>query len=230
MGSNTASRSNSAVVREGRTWSTSTANQPTSNQSLLQQGIHPINKLKRNPALNRIKWKTASQDAARSASSVVEDEHLKRRESIYFGKNIRTSMWWLYRRPEEITILDDFMTVENTYRLEPKSGCKFLASKVEDVLQEIIGTHGDYLKKKMAADGAGELVQFLAETIKIRVKSLEFDRYRLIAHIQMGTSSPHDLIIASRCLWNPETDSYVTATIRVGNIFLVLTVYGVFLD
>ena len=243
---------NGSEVREGRTWSTSTVPQQkvqvretrswttTSNTSnpraIAKQGMHPVNKLKRIPTQNRLKLNLATQGTFGSASSVNgedKDDRLKRRESLYFGKSIRTAMWWLYRRPEETSpSTSDFLTIENTYRLEPKPGCKFLASKVENVLRDIVATHGakDFLKLDMVSEGAGDFVQFLAESIKIRVKSLEFDRYRIITHIQMGTSSTHDLLIASRCLWNVDTDTYVTATIRAGKTFVVLTVYGVYLD
>ena len=214
-----------AEVREGRTWSTTS----TSYQSTTQQGVHPVNKVKRRQTQNRLKLNIGAGGVS-STSSEDKEENLKRRDSLYFGKNIRTAMWWLYRRPKETADEFEHIPIENTYRVEPRSGCKFLTGKVEEILQDIMATHGDFLKLKMVSEGAGDFSQFLAETVKVRVKSLEFERYRLITLVQMGTSSGHDLVVASRCLWNPETDTYATATFRVGNTFVVLTVFGVYFE
>ena len=215
-----------AEVREGRTWSTTSV---TSYQSTIHQGLHPVSKVKRRQTQNRLKLNAAAGGVS-STSSDDREEHSKRRESLYFGKNIRTAMWWLYKRPEETADESDYTPIENTYRVEPRSGCKFLTTKVEEILQDIMSTHGDFLKLKMVSEGAGDFSQFLAETIKVRVKSLEFERYRLMTMVQMGTSTGHDLVVASRCLWNPETDTFATVTFRVGNTFVVLTVFGVYFE
>lgn len=223
-------------VREGRAWST-VSNQSTSMISMKSQPVPVSRRLKRQESQMRLKWNSASQTnlaggSQYSSTDAGNDESHKRRESLYFGKHVRTAMWWLYRRPEELAAArseDTTITEENTYQIKPKSRCRFSTTKVEEILHDAMRTHGDFLKLKIA-EGAGDFIQFLATNIKERIKALEFDRYRLIVHVQMGSSMKQDLMIASRCIWNVETDTFANVTFRMGDSVVVITVYGIYLD
>ena len=67
-------------------------------------------------------------------------------------------------------------------------------------------------------------------TIKAKTKQLEFTRYKLITHVVIGQDTDHSVEVASRCLWNPTTDNFATATFRNDSLYAVAMVFGIYMD
>ena len=72
----------------------------------------------------------------------------------------------------------------------------------------------------------------LAELIKERVKSLQFDRYKIVVEVSIGSKgdSVPGTFIASQGLWNSSTDGFASKTFVNGTVFAVATVYGVYTE
>lgn len=118
---------------------------------------------------------------------------------------------------------------ENTYRMEPNEDRKFRAgSKVHDATYSILESYlGDAIYD---AERTPELTKDLTELIKKRVKEMDFERYKLVVSLIMGEDTGQGLEMASRFLWNTNTDNYVTVTYKNGKLFAVATIYGVFFE
>ncbi|NWH42755.1 TC1D4 protein, partial [Fregata magnificens] len=118
--------------------------------------------------------------------------------------------------------------LENTYRMQPDKGCKFDAGRVQRVLEgALAGTLGTTV---YSPQGSAPLAQSLAELLRNRAKEVVPPRYKLVCHVLLGQQGQQSLLVASRALWNPESDSFASATFSNTSLFAVATVHGVYFE
>lgn len=116
--------------------------------------------------------------------------------------------------------------IENTYRMEPKR--KFPQREVREIIKNSL----EALLGALTYSGSefGFLTKLLSSRIMEQVKSLNIERYKLVCVVNVGSKHNQGLRVASRCLWNPDSDTHVTASIENGTLFAVATVYGVYFE
>ncbi|NWU95525.1 TC1D4 protein, partial [Upupa epops] len=118
--------------------------------------------------------------------------------------------------------------LENTYRMQPDEGCKFSAWQVQRVLERALtsalGT------TVYSPQGSALLVQSLVELLQSQVKEVVPPRYKLICQVLLGEQGSQSLLVASQALWDPENDSFTSATFSNASLFAVATVHGVYFE
>ena len=77
---------------------------------------------------------------------------------------------------------------------------------------------------------SGVLAQTLADSIKKAVKGLGYPRYKLVTSVFVGQSAGQDVVVASRCTWNTDTDNSAVVHYKDGDLYVVATVFGVYFD
>ena len=116
-------------------------------------------------------------------------------------------------------------TFENTYRQEPKN--HFPEIKVKAVLNEV-------LEKLKSHTYSPTHSPFLAKLLSTRVlenvKRLNIERYKIVCLVTIGSKASQGLRIASRCLWNDQLDTVVSAIFKTKDFFAVGTVYGIYYE
>ncbi|NWS71876.1 TC1D4 protein, partial [Crotophaga sulcirostris] len=118
--------------------------------------------------------------------------------------------------------------LENTYRMRPDEGCKFDAGQVQQVLEgALAGTLGTTV---YTPQGSALLAQSLAELLRSRVKEVVPPRYKVVCHVLLGQQGQQSLLVASRALWDPESDSFASTTFSNSSLFAVATVHGVYFE
>ena len=123
-------------------------------------------------------------------------------------------------------IQDAMSETENTYRVTPE--VPFSTSKVRKLVNEILKErlqHVTYEPRR-----AKELCMSLSDELKMRVKQLGFNRHKLVCHVLITSGSKKSLSVASRFLWDPSADSYVTVSYEGLDSVTIVTLYGVFLE
>ncbi|XP_031410787.1 tctex1 domain-containing protein 4 [Meleagris gallopavo] len=118
--------------------------------------------------------------------------------------------------------------LENTYRMRPEEGCRFNAGRVQRVLERALarvlgGT-------AYSPQGSTVLVQSLAELLRGQVKEVVPPRYKLVCHVLLGQHSQQSMLVASQALWDPESDSFASASFCNASLFAVATVHGVYFE
>ncbi|NXL14866.1 TC1D4 protein, partial [Setophaga kirtlandii] len=140
---------------------------------------------------------------------------------------------WMLHRRVSFSGLPIFQPIlktrlENTYRMGPDKGCKFNAERVQRVLE---GTLACALGTTVySAQGSALLAQSLTELLQNQAKEVVPPRYKLVCHVVLGQQGQQSLLVASRGLWDPETDSFASATFSNTSLFAVATVYGVYFE
>ncbi|XP_065596239.1 dynein light chain Tctex-type 4 [Cyrtonyx montezumae] len=118
--------------------------------------------------------------------------------------------------------------LENTYRMRPEEGCRFNAGRVQRVLEgTLTGVLGD---TTYSPEGSVALVQSLAELLRGRAKEVVPPRYKLVCQVLLGQHAQQGMLVGSRALWDPETDSFASASFCNASLFAVATVHGVYFE
>jgi len=128
------------------------------------------------------------------------------------------------RRSSSIAASNVHVEKEPTYRMAPTK--KFSASHVNDVLKEFVNDrlqgyryHGKFAKN---------LARVLGDEVKDKIKSLHYDRYKIVCTVILGELKDQDMVISSRCAWDVKTDNSVSYTHKTRQYFCNINVFGVY--
>ena len=123
---------------------------------------------------------------------------------------------------------------ENTYRLGPDESKKFHAYMFDSNISELVREKLNNWEKANGAYGNGKSVEHLTmeliESIRREVKNLSLPRYRIVTHVVVGENANQDVRVTSRCLWNTDTDNYVTLSHRTKHLWASVVIYAVYFD
>ncbi|XP_030052879.1 tctex1 domain-containing protein 1 isoform X2 [Microcaecilia unicolor] len=104
-----------------------------------------------------------------------------------------------------------------------KPNHKIRLSALQKLLEE-------YLPQKLADVTYGpklgsELTKQVAEELKQMVKSLVPLRYKVLIFVALAEKGQEDLLVVSRCLWDPHADSCVSHNYTNGSLCCVACVF-----
>lgn len=119
------------------------------------------------------------------------------------------------------------MPKEPTYRMEPLK--KFQPKKVEDAIKEVVGERIND-KTEYNPRISKMLTRVISEEVKQKVKSLNFDRYKLVCMVTIGEKRDQTMLCTSRCIWDTRFDSYSAYTFENPRMFCTVTVYGIYAE
>ena len=179
--------------------------------------------------------------SATSSDSCGPSDRSSKRQSIAESKSDAPSLYALFatkrlvsrfaekmaaKRAEQ-AVGDDTLAQEPTYQLQPKIKltCATLAGVVKEVADAQLHHLSSYSAKKCAL-----VSKVLSEEIKDKVKSLGFERYKLVCLVTLGENKSQGVYVVSRCSWDANQDNYVTYNWKKENIFCTITVYGLYFE
>ena len=68
----------------------------------------------------------------------------------------------------------------------------------------------------------------LTELIRNRVKELNYERYKMVCIVNIGSFQEQSMRITSRCLWDTDTDTFVSVTFQNKSLYANAMVYGLY--
>lgn len=68
----------------------------------------------------------------------------------------------------------------------------------------------------------------LSESIKTKVKSMKFPRYKFVAMVTISSKSSQSMTVSSQCVWNAGMDTFSTGTYSNSSLMAVATVFAIF--
>uniref|UniRef100_A0A3B3TZE4 Dynein light chain Tctex-type family member 5 n=1 Tax=Poecilia latipinna TaxID=48699 RepID=A0A3B3TZE4_9TELE len=75
-----------------------------------------------------------------------------------------------------------------------------------------------------------EMTLTLCEVIRTRVKELMIPRYKTVILVHIGQLNGQGMQISSRCLWDPNFDTFVSHSFKNTSLFCSATVYGIYFE
>ena len=118
--------------------------------------------------------------------------------------------------------------LENTYRLGPSDKEKFNVSRVQRLVTDILFNHLENVKYDPAR--CKDLSLQLSDEIKTRLKSIVHKRYKLIVNLTIGQNLGNSVIVASRSLWNTDTDNGCTVQYKNNSLYAIATIFAAYYD
>ncbi|XP_047395728.1 dynein light chain Tctex-type 5 [Sciurus carolinensis] len=116
--------------------------------------------------------------------------------------------------------------MENTYQLGPTK--HFPVVTVNHILKDVLT---NYLQEEeYEPELCRQMTKTISEVIKARVKELMIPRYKLIVIIHIGQLNGQSILIGSRCLWDPKSDTVSSYVFRNSSLFALANVYAVYFE
>ncbi|XP_030062753.1 dynein light chain Tctex-type 4 [Microcaecilia unicolor] len=167
-------------------------------------------------------------------SSILSNPNapFSRRSSVSMGMGKRLSLGpWMHHGRISFSGLPLYQPImeiqyDNTYRMVPEEGCKFNASRVQQVLETILSSR--LCNTTYNPVTTGQLAQSLTDLIRSTVKDLLPPRYKLVCNVIVGQMGNQGLRVASRCLWDHENDNFASATYTNTSLFAVAMAHGLY--
>ncbi|XP_041977289.1 dynein light chain Tctex-type 5-like [Aricia agestis] len=114
----------------------------------------------------------------------------------------------------------------NTYQLS--SFKPFDVTLVKAAVEHSLDDH--FSDHTYHAQASPALALRVASEILKKIKSMAFNRYRIIAVVSVGQRRAQSFVNAVSFLWDHERDTYVDVHKETPSAFIQVTVFGVYLD
>lgn len=114
----------------------------------------------------------------------------------------------------------------NTYKMQPDEDKRFKCKDVTDIIDHVLEERLKGLSYD--PDKCRFLLPSIADEIKEQVKQLGFDRFKLVCLVTIGELHNQGVRVASRCLWNTETDRMATSSFCKNDLFASAVVFGIY--
>ncbi|XP_077981124.1 dynein light chain Tctex-type 5-B-like [Glandiceps talaboti] len=116
--------------------------------------------------------------------------------------------------------------LEPTFQLGPER--KFPVSKVKHILMDVLESY--LAEEKYEPELCRQMTKTISEVVKARVKDLLVKRYKVIVLIHIGQLKDQGMKMGSRCLWDPNNDTFSSYEFTNNSLFAVGNVYGVYYE
>ncbi|XP_072307255.1 dynein light chain Tctex-type 5-B-like [Eucyclogobius newberryi] len=128
---------------------------------------------------------------------------------------------------EDSSLHDDTaLPTENTYQLGPSK--RHSVPVLTDILADVLTSHLQH--KTYEYKWSREMTQTLCEVIRERVKELMIPRYKTIVEVNIGQVSGQGVQVSSRCLWDPNNDTFAVFSFQNTSLFCVAAVYVAYVE
>lgn len=118
--------------------------------------------------------------------------------------------------------------LENTYQLEPNEDNVFIPKKAENIIRETFDSRLQHVKYDSVRSKI--LAKDLATIVNTKIKDLEIPRYKTVSSVTIIENKGQGLKIATRCIWNTDTDNYATYTYTNQSLIAIGHVHAVYYD
>ncbi|XP_032421179.1 dynein light chain Tctex-type 5 [Xiphophorus hellerii] len=116
--------------------------------------------------------------------------------------------------------------IPNTYQLGPNK--PFPITTISHILKEEI-THR-LRDVRYDPVRSREMTLTLCEVIRTRMKEFMIARYKTVILVHIGQLNGQGMQISSRCLWDPNFDTFVSHSFKNTSLFCSATVYGIYFE
>lgn len=112
-------------------------------------------------------------------------------------------------------------------RSDKRDQISFKSHEIEHVTQQILMKYLD--DKEYEASECKCFSQLISAKILEELKQMGFEHYKMVAIVSIGNMKERPGIhFGSRCLWNKNTDNFVSVKYSTTSLFAVAMVYGMY--
>ncbi len=111
-----------------------------------------------------------------------------------------------------------------TFQLRPAK--LFNVPKVREVIKEVF--ENEFYNSDVITIPTNLLCKNLTEAIKMKTRRLNYDRYKIIVHVFMGTKDNLTMKVTSRCVWDERWDNYADYMYEAKDYYILGVVHGIY--
>ena len=177
-------------------------------------------------------FQAPSEPTRRRTTSVLSESAPKvspaNRSSLSIFRLVAATRTWQRLAKRKRESFPPPVKYENTYQLEPDAHSKFSPARVEAILKDVLESRLKNISydpeqcRRVATD--------LVSVIKSRTKTCGFRRYKLVCNVLIMENKGQGTHVASRGLFNTDTDSFAAYTYRNATLIAVAHVYGLYFE
>lgn len=127
---------------------------------------------------------------------------------------------------------------ENTYRIGPSEGKKFSDSRVRSAVSDLLerkfskNDPATESRREYRANEAVLLSKEISREVLAYLKTTvpQYPNYKYVVQTVVGQVRGQGCRIASRCLWDKESDSSVSVTYQTSSMFITVMVFGCYYE
>ncbi|XP_011639073.1 tctex1 domain-containing protein 2-like isoform X1 [Pogonomyrmex barbatus] len=112
------------------------------------------------------------------------------------------------------------------YQIRPHLHEKFKPLSAKEIIHDVL--FDQLAMKSYDAQAAAQWTKDIADIIEIKIKELQFKRYKYIVNVVLGQQHGAGIKIGTRCIWDAEADTYAYDSFINDTIFCVAIVYAVY--
>ncbi|XP_006813345.1 dynein light chain Tctex-type protein 2B-like [Saccoglossus kowalevskii] len=127
-------------------------------------------------------------------------------------------------RPEPKMI----MKLDNTYKTEPDPNNRFNHSRVKTMLRNVLTR--ELADEVYDAKTASLMATRLSDTIKHKVKLMDFQRHKVVVHVMITSTSGQGIKVSSLQLWDTKTDNFASESFQNSSLSAIAIVYAVYYE
>jgi hypothetical protein len=114
----------------------------------------------------------------------------------------------------------------NTFSLRPQPHKKFKPHEVKAEVRKILVQKLE--GQEYNPDNIQNISKEIADSVRDRVRSMEYDRYKLVVNCVIGEQRGEGLRLGCRCFWDSDSDNYAEEVFTNKQLFAVVTVFGLY--
>ncbi|KAH9512396.1 Tctex1 domain-containing protein 2 [Bulinus truncatus] len=118
------------------------------------------------------------------------------------------------------------VAIQNTYIIRPNYSQKFRPANVKELIHTVLGEK--LTGVTYSSEDSTALTKDIADTIKFKLKELNYDRYKFIVQVVIGEQRGEGVKVGCRCFWDSDTDNYAQDIFMNETLFCVAAAYGIF--
>ena len=115
--------------------------------------------------------------------------------------------------------------LENTFKTDPDRF--FPYCKARKIIEKVLSSLEEV---QYSSDGCAKLATELSDQIRIQVKQVSPPRYKVSVIVHVGERDDQALVMGSRCLWNPDFDTFTSASFKSPSLFAVGLVFACYFE
>ena len=125
---------------------------------------------------------------------------------------------------------------DQQYQIKPKRKDKFKPGEFKKTIKDLLNEKFKASEEKSKAtistyqpEHTTNLSKDIAEDIKSHLKKLELPRYKYVVQVMIGEQKGQGIRVGSKCLWDFDTDYCTYETYLTDSLFVLVTVYAIYL-
>lgn len=115
---------------------------------------------------------------------------------------------------------------EQAFQMRPKLDRQAAVSTIKQLIREVLDA--TLSGQQYSEEQSPVLCKSVSDQVQRRVYQLGVERYKFVTHTVMGEQRGSGVKVGAKCLWDTDTDKFVSDVFITDTMFCVVTVFLIY--